>query len=453
MSSDLPDLADQLSTEREFLHELDGLEELYDSCLRSTPYSLLRKAGDFPSNWRDEMQPAVSAEGPKDLTILPSSAGAMRGEFDDVNSGYLRTQPEEAQHSEEGDIPMLRLPHDYIWSGKKEGFQKHVQYAPYVLFDGQKIIDEKTKTSKLGDGGFGSVNRVLCKGRLLAQKEMRPQQGGGYDIQREVKILENLVHRHIVELAGTYTQDGTLYILLYPVAEYNLAQLLQTWPSRERWYQGLLSTFGCLASALAFIHSKDVAIKHKDIKPANILFYNGTVLLADWGLSNCFKDEENSRSKGWTHCTAPYAAPEVVKREERGTAQDVFSLGLVYMEMLAAFYQVFIWDQKFIGQSRISAHQGLDMTPDHHTFLAQGPIAANIVQLADLKRSIPFQQGLWIGPTHFTDADFPRLFQTMLATSPADRPSAHQVLQFMHATASVWKPCEGCLADAAGRKN
>lgn len=339
----------------------------------SNPWVLL--AMGTPPNWGNEMKRTASVEQGDNFTIMPSTTGATRGEADSINSGWMNTD------AEDGEIPMLRLPHDYIWSGKKEGYQRHVHYGPYEGFKGREIIDEKMKTSKLGDGGFGSVRRVLCKGRLLARKELRPQQGDDYDIEREVKILENLVHRHIVELAGTYTQDGTLYLLLYPVAECNLAQRLQTCGSSDPYFpKDLLPAFGCLASALDFIHSKDIAIKHKDIKPANILFYNGLVLLADWGLSNCFKDEETSRSKGWTHCTAPYAAPEVIKREERGTAQDIFSLGLVYMEMLAAIGQVLIWDQQYIGQSRVGAHHGLTMTPGHYIFLAEGPTPANIMQ-------------------------------------------------------------------------
>jgi len=406
-------------------------------------WSQLLRTNEFSSNWQDEMQPAVSGKRTEHLIVPPSTTrAAQRG----------------VQPTEESSFPMLRLPPDYIWSGEKEGYQRHVHYGPYDGFDGREIFDDSTKTSKLGEGGFGSVRRVLCKGRLLARKELRPQQGGDYDIHREAKILEHLVHRHIVELAGTYTQDGTLYILLYPVAECNLAQKLQTWGPKSSHNLDLLPAFGCLASALAFIHSKDIAIKHKDIKPANILFYNGVVLLADWGLSNCFKDEETSRSKGWTHCTAPYAAPEVIRRGERGTAQDIFSLGLVYAEMLAALYQIMIFDQTAIGEPRIKAFPGVDMVSWLGNVLARGPIPANDLELVHFQAFSLFMYtpDRWWDTesrcTHFNGARLTELFMTMLAKSPADRPSAHQVLQFLKAPASIWKPCGGCLADEARGK-
>ncbi len=344
----------------------------------------------------------------------------------------------------------LRLPYDYIWSGELEGYQKHFDYQPYDRFGGQEIIDDMTGTSKLGSGGFGNVRRVLCKGRLLARKEMLPQQGD-FDVRREARILENLVHRHIVELAGTYTQDGTLYLLLYPVADCNLAQMLQM-PRSESWANHLRTACGCLASSLVFIHSRGIAIKHKDIKPTNILFMAGIVFLADWGLSNCFKNKDNSRSQGWTYCTPAYAAPEVRDRAERGTAQDIFSLGLVYMEMLGVLYRYTVLDQRSIGESRVVGFPGLEMTAAHISFLAA-------LRQRDSPRN-PRSRAHHLQPQlkEFVRARswnivLQTLCQTMVAKSPADRPTARHVLQLLKAPQSLNKPCAGCLRDEACNKD
>lgn len=225
------------------------------------------------------------------------------------------------------------------------------------------------------------------------------------------------------------------------------------------WERNLTTAFGCLASALAFIHSKDVAIKHKGIKPANILFCGDIVLLSDWGLSNSFKSEATSRSRGWTYCTPAYAAPEVRATDERGTAQDIFSPGLVYVEMWAALCRVLIWDQTFIGESRTTAHHGIDMMPEHYAFLAQGPVPANVPQLRDittLLQSSPHyeaQDGKDVpGRTFYWEARSPTLFEIMLAKLPADRPTAHQVWHFMKAPNCFSSPCDGCLHDETRRE-
>lgn len=433
------------------LHLSDASEDAART--KTQGITMILRGNDFPSNWQDEMHHhGSSAYRSNDLGVGPSKAAALES-----RAGHAGSRGTDWQ-TKTSFVPMLRLPPEYVWSGKREGYQKHFDYEPYDTFGGREIIDEKTKTSKLGDGGFGNVRRVLCKGRLLARKEMLPQQGGDYDIRREATILENLVHRHIVELAGTYTQDGTLYILLYPVAECNLSQMLQTPKAKQSisWERNLMTAFGCLAGALAFIHSKDVAIKHKDIKPANILFYGDMVLLADWGLSNCFKSEETSRSRGWTYCTPAYAAPEVRARDERGTAQDIFSLGLVYEEMLAALCGVLIWEQQCIGESRISVHNGIEMMPKHKTFLAKGAVPQNIPTMENVMSLVRYparcnalnetkehERALWLGTRS------PTLFETMLAESPADRPTAHQVWQFMKAPESFGSPCDGCCDDEA----
>ncbi|MCJ1362031.1 hypothetical protein MMC16_001133 [Acarospora aff. strigata] len=418
----------------------DRTIEEYEAASTFCSVFLLRE-NSFSSNWRDEIPYHTgSANNLNSLHVFPSRTSAYKTKVGDAHSED--SQPE---NGEEGCVPILRLPQDYIWSGESEGYQKHVDYKPYKGFSGKEIIDEISKTSKLGKGGFGQVRRVLCNGRLLARKEMLPQQGEDYDLRREATILENLVHRHIVELAGTYTQDGTLYILIYPVAECNLTQMLQM-ERTASWEHNLRAAFGCLAGALAFIHSKDIAIKHKDIKPANILFCGGIVLLADWGLSNSFKDKADSRSSGWTHHSPAYAAPEVRvshnPKIERGRPQDVFSLGLVFMEMFAALRRIVIWDQRSIGEPRVSAHHGHEMLPQHYAFLAEGPVP--IPEFVEGIQTMSRGIGTW-KPT--------MLFETMLAKSPVDRPSAHTVLQFMRVARSLGIPCEGCLSDEVMNRN
>jgi serine/threonine protein kinase len=81
--------------------------------------------------------------------------------------------------------------------------------------------------------------------------------------------------------------------------------------------------FGCLASAVAFLHAPEIAIKHKDIKPANVLMFQGTPMLTDFALSTTFKGQENSFSSGTTGLSRLYAAPEVVSMELRNTSQDI----------------------------------------------------------------------------------------------------------------------------------
>lgn len=146
---------------------------------------------------------------------------------------------------------------------------------------------------------------------------------------------------------GTYIVERSkdLYILMYPVTEYNLSEFMdeEVDPDLPKTLRSFLP---CLASTLAFLHDKH-HIKHMDIKPENILvrsIENSTkkhhsgaykVYLADFGISRSYASPEESETNSITSFTPLYAAPEVVSQELRGFKADVFSLGCVFTEMLA----------------------------------------------------------------------------------------------------------------------
>ncbi|MCJ1273980.1 hypothetical protein MMC21_001773 [Puttea exsequens] len=92
--------------------------------------------------------------------------------------------------------------------------------------------------------------------------------------------------------------------------------------------------FVCLSEALAYLHESGV--RHKDIKPENILIdESGSVLLTDFGISRRFaKNKSHVTSNEWNF-TRKYASPEIMKSKtaERDDPSDVFSLGCVFLEM------------------------------------------------------------------------------------------------------------------------
>jgi serine/threonine protein kinase len=99
-------------------------------------------------------------------------------------------------------------------------------------------------------------------------------------------------------------------------------------------YKELRTFFGCLARALAFLHEQ--SIRHKDIKPSNILVHGGNVLFTDFGLAFDFTDETGSTTAGTVNGRTPrYCAPEVANAEPRNMSSDIWSLGVVFLETTA----------------------------------------------------------------------------------------------------------------------
>jgi serine/threonine protein kinase len=81
----------------------------------------------------------------------------------------------------------------------------------------------------------------------------------------------------------------------------------------------------------------DSKVRHKDIKPRNILIKGETVLLTDFGLARDWEDTTGGQSTTFNTIppfTPTYCAPEVADEEPRNSASDVWSLGCVFLQML-----------------------------------------------------------------------------------------------------------------------
>lgn len=192
----------------------------------------------------------------------------------------------------------------------------------------------------LGNGTFGVVSKVResTTDTIYAQKTIRcdPQlrKRVEEDVRNEVAIMQRLQHHHIATVQFWLRDSMGFSMIMLPVADYDLLRFLREqcidadFPAHA--ITDLTQWFGCLISALAFAHSKQV--KHEDIKPRNILIKDHQPYLADFGCAKDFSGMESSTSSDMLAFGTPvYSAPE---NPPRGRAADVFSLGCVFSEML-----------------------------------------------------------------------------------------------------------------------
>lgn len=171
---------------------------------------------------------------------------------------------------------------------------------------------------ELGSGGFGTVDHVISKLSLNHYARKRIPRGRSFKQDRaairifenELKNLKALRHKHLVNLIGSYTDRTFVGLIMDPVADMNLATYLSATTELEHRKHCLRRFFGCLASAINYLHSQKV--RHKDIKPENILVKDRTVLLADFGTSHNWADDSKSSTSGTVGIfTRRYCAPEV----------------------------------------------------------------------------------------------------------------------------------------------
>lgn len=228
--------------------------------------------------------------------------------------------------------------------------------SPLEIFPGNHLNtkDESDLPFKsegpLGHGGSAIVDKVvhMPSGALYARKIFGLNTGKDLEAL-EVQLL-NEWHSHIVRSVASYflqTENKTeLALIMQPVADMSLWDFLQHVRESGRQMSTadvtmLMNSFGCLTSALAFTH--EWIIRHKDIKPSNILVHNGKVLLAGFGLAVDYSDLDSTTTRDEPGAfTVRYSAPEIITesytsrgKSQRNRKTDVFSLGCTFIEILA----------------------------------------------------------------------------------------------------------------------
>ncbi|KAG4429132.1 hypothetical protein IFR05_015386 [Cadophora sp. M221] len=215
----------------------------------------------------------------------------------------------------------------------------HLEYASH------KVVPFLT-VKQLGHGSLGSVDAVRHSGDVdgvilarkvirlpnMARKRLLPL------IQQEVSVLRELRHKHIIQVISTYETTSAprqFGILLSPAGDEDLSHFLER-VCEDDFPEDDLQCLGkwqyCLASAVAYIHSRNV--RHKDIKPSNVICKGGDIFLTDFGSAHQFSAGLTSSTEGYAAgITKMYSAPEVIALDRRGRPADIYSLGCVFAEM------------------------------------------------------------------------------------------------------------------------
>ncbi|KAL9631910.1 MAG: hypothetical protein Q9204_004013 [Flavoplaca sp. TL-2023a] len=232
----------------------------------------------------------------------------------------------------------------------RRGFLRHQRYvltAASHLEDGQhahtKNGDDLFRLVRhLGRGGFGSVDlvwsrmsfREYARKLFLRKTWSRADQKILTNFERELANLKRLSHEHLVKVVGSYTDQRSVALLMEPVAEMNLMTFLERCNgNREGWAPSLRSYFGCLANAVGYLHTQ--RIRHRDLKPENILVKQYKIYITDFGTAQDWSRALNDTTMDTSvPATGHYMAPEVAHRSPRNSAADMWSLGVVFLEMV-----------------------------------------------------------------------------------------------------------------------
>ncbi|KAL2345298.1 hypothetical protein Fmac_006583 [Flemingia macrophylla] len=197
--------------------------------------------------------------------------------------------------------------------------------------------------NELGRGGFGVVYKgELDDGTKIAVKRMEAgviSSKALDEFQAEIAVLSKVRHRHLVSLLG-YSIEGNERILVYEyMPQGALSKHLFHWKSHEleplSWKRRLNIALD-VARGMEYLHTlAHQSFIHRDLKPSNILLADDfRAKVSDFGLVKLAPEGEQKSVVTRLAGTFGYLAPEYAVTGKITTKADVFSFGVVLMELL-----------------------------------------------------------------------------------------------------------------------
>ncbi|KAG5234798.1 receptor protein [Salix suchowensis] len=194
--------------------------------------------------------------------------------------------------------------------------------------------------NKLGQGGFGAVYKgILADGQAIAVKRLSSNSGqGDVEFKNEVRLLAKLEHRNLVRLLG-FCLEGTEKLLVYEFVPNSsldqfihdpIKRLVLNWEKRYKIIEGI-------ARGILYLHQdSQLRIIHRDLKPSNILLDGKmNAKISDFGMAKLMKTDQSHDDASKIAGTLGYIAPEYAKHGQFSVKSDVFSFGVLVLEIVS----------------------------------------------------------------------------------------------------------------------
>ncbi|KAL2197842.1 kinase-like domain-containing protein [Corynascus similis CBS 632.67] len=358
-----------------------------------------------------------------------------------------------------------------------------VQQGPELGDSGSTIVYKVTPPEGHAYRRPLALKVIVCKEK---SRPPGPDSKARSDALKEVKTMSLLRHPHIVAYVASFEdyciqtrqigrrprgkahatllsvnqriKKHILGIAMYPPAMCNLHtfmdEVFQS-PRAADWIIPHLHTyFGCLAQAVAYLHRRSVQIRHKDIKPDNIVIDDfGLPVLTDFGLSKHF--EIGQDSVGPTPKTLKYADPEAMHEERRDERSDIFSLGCVFLEMAT----VLLGQPPGFAEEQLAANRdgdghsisslsgsGETSSADFNYSDSLHNLDAYLTTLSLLSRDIVASDPAREPSIRAVLAILPHI-RRMMSETQTSRPRAHQLYPWFRHLYDVYEipgPCPNC---------
>ncbi|KAI3991963.1 hypothetical protein MKX01_012908 [Papaver californicum] len=218
----------------------------------------------------------------------------------------------------------------------------YCRYRRYSVEEIEDATDNFTPSFKIGEGGYGPVYRTTIDHTPVAVKILRSDAAQGMQqFQQEVEILSCIRHPNMVLLLGACPENGCL---VYEYMDNGSLddRLFRRGDTPPIPWNIRFKIAAEIATALLFLHqTKPEPLVHRDLKPGNILLdRNYTSKISDVGLARLVPPsmadnvtQYRMTSAAGTFC---YIDPEYQQTGMLGTKSDVYSLGIMLLQIITA---------------------------------------------------------------------------------------------------------------------
>nr|GEW40972.1 putative receptor-like protein kinase At4g00960 [Tanacetum cinerariifolium] len=204
----------------------------------------------------------------------------------------------------------------------------------------QVATNDFSEENQLGQGGFGAVYKgVFEDGQEIAVKRLAMDSGqGDVEFKNEVLLVAKLQHRNLVRLLG-FSIHGNERLLIYEFLPNASLDYFLFDPAKREFldWEKRNKIIKDVAKGLSYLHEDSrLKIIHRDMKASNVLLDGEmNAKIADFGLARLFKQEESQADTSRIVGTHAYMAPEYIMQGHFSVKTDVFSFGVLVLEIAA----------------------------------------------------------------------------------------------------------------------